>query len=1309
MAADDVDSSGDEAAVHVGLLGPFSVSAGERSTGIWPRPSARRLCELVLVSPGRRVTRDLACEELFPGLDPRAAARALSKALSMARSTLSELGAPTAALLAADLEHVWASPAAEVDAEVHEAAVRAGLAMPPGQARDDQLAAVLADDRELLADEPYTDWAMRPRERLEMLRQEARLTLARDRARGAGRSGPEAVQAAWESCLEHDAACEEAAAALVQAYFARGQRQLAALAYQRCSAALAELGLRPSPSLEAAYATASFEAAPSRSPAVTPAEIAAATGPARPAEIRTVSVLSAEISARRDPAGQPDPERVRELVSGALAAVIAEIEALGGTVTSVSGTGLQAVFGAPAANEDDPERAVRAAFRALTAAAAAGDGAPVLRIGLETGPAVLGPVGGGSRVEYGAVGDVVGTAVALQSSARPGSVLVGPATRELAGHLFTWGASAAVTTGPAGAPLTASYLGKPRASAAGRRPRFGGRGPLFGRQPELAELRAALGELVQGRGSVVFLTGEPGLGKTRLAQECRKQLATQTRRAGGGRPVLWLEGRCASYTASTPYSLYQQLLATWAGVAPDEPEASVRPALERALTGATGSTDLFPLLARMLGLPAGAALGRTSAGDLQRATFSAVRSLLSRLTDAGPVVLVLEDLHWADPTSLRLSTEICGLAADRPLLVLALSRPDGGPDLAAFERSLAAATPVRRIQLGPLTADTERALARSLIGGPARKEVVDAVLASAEGNPLFLEERLSWLLETGMLVQEQAGWRIASTDGLHVPQVLERLVRSRVDRLSRTAREVVRIASVLGAQFPLALLAAVCPAADTVGPAVAELCARDLLRHVDRRPEQVLRFRHALIQEAICSGLLRAERRMLHGRAAWALEAASQDRLEEVAAVLGAHFAAAGEAEPALRYLELAGDHATEAFANDEAISSLQAALGVVAGLQPGAGWTAGAAVRLQAKLAHVLWRTARRGQTREAFQEALRLADDTDRVQRAHLLTRLGRLEMSDQRFDAAARAYAGAGALLGPDASTKDDASTDQWLELMVDGRAGLHILRGEPELALALLRAAGPAVQTRQVPARTYCFYQFAALARVMQNRFRVEDADVESMRQSLTAAQGSDDKDIGYATYYVGRLLLLQGRLAEAQEYFEAARIHAERIGEIQLMGPSLVGLSLTALRGGDAELVRALAPQARAAADAAPSAIVAVGAHACLAWLAWHDREADEVIRLAAHIAGLQAGASGSAYPHRWVYLFPLIAARLSTGEVGEAVAASRDLLHASQQLLSDDLGALVQAAGTAWDEDQPEQSAGHLSRALALAHDLRYF
>ena len=170
-------------------------------------------------------------------------------------------------LLEADLTHIWATPDVEVDAAEHELALRAALAMGPGYERDDLLAATLADDGELLADEPYADWALRPRERLEAVRQEARLALARDRARGAGDSRAEAVLAAWAACAEYDPASEEAAAALVRAYFAAGHRELAVRAYERCRTALGELGLGLSPWLEEVYATAAFETAPPRTPA----------------------------------------------------------------------------------------------------------------------------------------------------------------------------------------------------------------------------------------------------------------------------------------------------------------------------------------------------------------------------------------------------------------------------------------------------------------------------------------------------------------------------------------------------------------------------------------------------------------------------------------------------------------------------------------------------------------------------------------------------------------------------------------------------------------------------------------------------------------------------------------------------------------------------------------------------------------------------------------------------------------------------------------------------------------------------------
>jgi tetratricopeptide (TPR) repeat protein len=531
--------------------------------------------------------------------------------------------------------------------------------------------------------------------------------------------------------------------------------------------------------------------------------------------------------------------------------------------------------------------------------------------------------------------------------------------------------------------------------------------------------------------------------------------------------------------------------------------------------------------------------------------------------------------------------------------------------------------------------------------------------------------------------------------------VLERLVRSRVDRLSPAAREVVGPASVLGAEFPLSLLTAVCAADQPLGPTADELCARDIWQELAGGQDPAFRFRHALIRDAIYNGLLRAERRRLHGRAAWALEAASQGRLEEAAAVLGHHFAAAGEAERALRYLELAGDHATAAFANDEAVSSYRAALSVSP--EPAA------AAVLQAKLANVLWRTARRDQAREAFHAALRSADAGDALFRAHLQTRLGRLELVDRRYEAAAAAFDAAEPLLGEDPGSKDDATVDQWLELMLDGRAELYALRGDPELTLVTLEAVRPVLEARGSPLRAFTFYHGLAMGRVIQNRFRVDETDIANIRRSAeAAAQSEEEKDLGYATYFVGRLMWLHGDLAEAQRQGEKALALAERIGETLLLGESLLGLALTALRRHDVEAVRSLAPRAMAAASAMGISRGDSEVKACLAWLAWQDGRPDEVLTLAGQIAEHEA-VVGSDSSVRWVYLWPLIAVHLRAGNIAEAVAACRQLRHPAQQRLPDELDSMAEAAAAAWAQGQPEIAGEMLAAALALARDLRYF
>ena len=367
------------------------------------------------------------------------------------------------------------------------------------------------------------------------------------------------------------------------------------------------------------------------------------------------------------------------------------------------------------------------------------------------------------------------------------------------------------------------------------------------------------------------------------------------------------------------------------------------------------------------------------------------------------------------------------------------------------------------------------------------------------------------------------------------------------------------------------------------------------------------------------------------------------------------------------------------------------------------------AAVDLQAKLANVLWRTGRRGQAMAAFREALRLASPGDTVRRAHLHTRLGRLEMADRRYQAAEESFDAAEALLGEDPGQQDAATVAEWLEMMVDGRAGLYTFRNEPELALAVLEEVRPALEASGNPARRYGFYLHLALARVMQNGFRVDETDIATMRAGLAAAaEGDEEKDAGYATYFLGRFLWLHGDLEAAREQMERSLAMAERIGESNLLGQSLLGLAQTALRRHETEAVRALMTRIAALVDAMASYEYTAGAKACLAWLAWQDGRPDDVITLSDEVAELMATTVGSGFYQGLIYLWPLTAVRLDAGQLAEAVAAARQLLRAARPRLTGDLESALAEAGQAWDQGDAARAREQLAAAVALARDLGY-
>jgi class 3 adenylate cyclase/tetratricopeptide (TPR) repeat protein len=1300
----------DDPGFRATLLGPFSVTRGDVTAGPWERPSARRLLQLVLVSPGRRIGREAASEALFPQLRPDAATRSLNKAISLARRALESLGEGASATLFTDRGLLRAdTPALVLDLEVQESGLRSGLSMNAGPNRDQVLRFALENECVLLEDEPYAAWALVRREALEALRQEARLTLARDRLRGYGRSEPAELIRAWESCFSHDPTCEEAANALIRAYRAQRRPALAINTYRRCREALEGLGLRASLALETVRP-------PPPAPGLSRPSVAEANQPGQ--ELRLVSVLFAELSAPGGRSEKLDPEEMRDFVGRSIADLITQVEALGGTVTSISGAGLSAIFGAPQSHEDDPERALLAALRSVSITCT-DNGLATVRIGLETGPAVVGMIGAGSTAQYGAVGEVVGIAAALQSVARPGSVLVGPTTRTAAEGLFQWGPSEEVVVSSAAKPLRAVYVDRRTARPSGEvgRRRLAGSAPLAGRVDELSELEAALRGTTAGKGEVVVLAAEPGLGKTRLVQECRKLFMAWVG-AGTARLPLWLEGRATSYLSTTPYSLYQQTLLAWLGVTLEEGEEVVRAALERAVKatyGAKVNTPELGLLSRVIGLgpgPAASNLAQFDPEALRKATFAAVSSLVARLVSHGPTVLALEDLHWADPTSLLLTQELASLTQGRPLLFLLTRRPEPDHGVSRLETFLAATARVslRVVRLMPLTSDAERELTRSLVGTTAGQAVLDIVQRGVGGNPLFLEERLSSMMETGALVINHGRWELGKTDDREVPHALERLVRSRIDRLGRDARQVIRAASVLGSEVNLSLLEALCDP-DQPGRALGELCEADLLQPVSNTSEPTFRFRHALVQDAIYWGLLRSERRHLHGQTAWAMEVLSKGRLQEVAAVLGRHFSTSGELERALHYFEAAGDYAMGVFANEEAEASFRSGLATIEELAVGTEELTTAAVRLWAKMAELFWRKADVDLGCDALREAIRIAGPQNALRQAGLYTRLGRLAMRHRRFAEAQAAYEAAEALLQTEADNQDEEWAEAWLEVMVDGRAALHILLHEPALTRRALELAWPVIQKWGGPVRSSQYFHFAGWERAGAMRYRVDEEVVANFRQGLVKArEGGDENYVGWGHERLGLYLMLHGDLDEAQEELARALVIADRMGHVTMRAKTLLALAATALRGHNVEAVRTLTPTAMAAWERAGQLelLGSASVKAVQAWLAWQDNRPLDVVRLADEVLQLSGSDLGEDIHTNWVFLWPLVAVHLHAERVAEAVAASRLMLDPSQQQLPDELESILQAASAAWDRGREDIAAASLAEALKLARELRY-
>jgi class 3 adenylate cyclase/predicted ATPase len=646
-----------------------------------------------------------------------------------------------------------------------------------------------------------------------------------------------------------------------------------------------------------------------QSPSATLAPLSFTTPTAAPeavGERRHLTVMFCDLVGSTSISAALDAEDWRDLVGAYLDAASAAVTEMGGHVAKKLGDGLMALFGYPAAQENDAERAARAALSIQRALAEvnrkhAGSGKPALsaRIGIETGPVVLDAVGE-------IYGDPPNTAARVQALAEPGTVLITAAVQRQVAGLFV--AEERGTHELKGVPEAVTLFQLVRASGGGRRAGQRHLTPLVGREEEIAILMRRWERARRGDGQLVLIVGEPGLGKSRLIEEFHARLRET--------PHTWVEWSCSQLLQNTPL----HPIAEWGRIRFGTPDVSaeVRLAeLENTLAQINlEPAENVPLLAPLLDIPIPQErISTIEPVVLRRRQLAALTNWVMAGARTQPVVLALEDVHWADPTTLEFIRGLAERGGQAPLLLLITARPEFRPSWGM--RSHHATTslgPLDRSQVGDMVAELSARHALSY-------QVVDGVAERTGGVPLFVEEVTRLLLERG----EQGGIQA-------IPPTLQQSLMARLDRLG-PAREVAQIGAVIGRGFSYGLLRDVAGMEDApLQAALEKLADADILLVQGLPPDADYRFKHALIQDAAYENLLKSRRQVLHRRVAEAL----LNRISTAAAepeLLAHHFTQAGEIEAAIEWWAKAGQQSVERSALIEAAEQFTRALAQIATL----------------------------------------------------------------------------------------------------------------------------------------------------------------------------------------------------------------------------------------------------------------------------------------------------------------------------------------------------------------------------------------
>jgi predicted ATPase/class 3 adenylate cyclase len=647
------------------------------------------------------------------------------------------------------------------------------------------------------------------------------------------------------------------------------------------------------------------------------------------AERRQLTVLFCDLVGSTALSAQLDPEDLREVVRAyqdTCAKVIARFE---GHIAQYLGDGLLVYFGYPLAHEDDAQRAVRAglgmleALEQLNTRLTQERGVQVaVRLGIHTGLVVVGDVGGGTRQEQLALGEPPNLAARLQEVAAPNTLVISAPTFQLLGGFFA--------CQPLGTPLLkgqtqplAVYRVLYESMARSRLEAVGSTGltPLVGREQEVGLLRECWAQVKDGLGQVVLLSGEAGIGKSRLVQMLKDQVATEP---------LWLTPcQCSPYHQhSALYPLIDLLeRVTLRFERNESPPQKLRKLEGFLVQYGLPLAEAVPLFAALLSLPLAAEYAPLAMSPEQQKQqiLQALLTILLRIAAQQPMLFVMEDLHWVDPTTLEFLSLLVDQGPTTRILALCTCRPDFTPPWTG--RAHLTQVTVTRLPRGQAV-EVIRQVAH---GKTLPPEVVAQLVAKTDGVPLFVEELTKMVLESGLLQEREDRYELTGPlPPLAIPATLHDSLMARLDRLA-AVKGLAQLAATLGREFSYELLQAVSPWEEsTVQQGLHQLVEAEFLYQRGLPPQATYVFKHALIQEAAYQSLLRSTRQQYHQRLAQALEAQFPEIVETQPELVAHHYTEAGLSKPAITYWQRAGQQALQRWANAEAVQHLTTGLALL-------------------------------------------------------------------------------------------------------------------------------------------------------------------------------------------------------------------------------------------------------------------------------------------------------------------------------------------------------------------------------------------